>query len=146
LAASQDLLVETGQQIELAGLVQKQVASFVPLNDGRVEIQGPRVILGANATSTIGMALHELATNACKYGALSVSDGRIRVNWTLEDGELFLEWCERGGPPVSPPAHRGFGRNVIERSAERLRGTAELAFDPEGVSWRLRAPNTGLSL
>jgi PAS domain S-box-containing protein len=146
LAASQELLVEIGQQTELAELVQKQVAAFVPLNDGRVEIHGPCVALGANATNTIGMALHELATNACKYGALSVIDGRIRVSWTLEAGELFVEWCERGGPAVSPPARRGFGRNVIERSAERLGGTAALAFDPEGVSWRLRAPDTGLSL
>ena len=146
LAASQELLVEIGQQTELAELIRKQVAAFVPLNDGRVEIQGPRVILGANATNTIGMALHELATNACKYGALSVIDGRIRVSWTVEAGELFVEWCERGGPPVSPPVHRGFGRNVIERSAGRLGGTAALAFDPEGVSWRLRAPDAGLSL
>jgi two-component sensor histidine kinase len=57
-----------------------------------------------------------------------------------------MEWRERGGPAVSRPAHRGFGRNVIERSAERLGGTSALAFDPEGVSWRLRAPDTGLSL
>lgn len=145
LAASQELLVEIGGQTELAELVRKQIAAFVPPND-RVEIQGPRVVLGASATNTIGMALHELATNACKYGALSVLDGHIRVSWTVEAGELFLEWRERGGPPVSPPARRGFGRNVIERSAERLGGTAALAFDPEGVSWRLRAPDTGLSL
>jgi two-component sensor histidine kinase len=64
----------------------------------------------------------------------------------VEAGELVLEWRERGGPPVSPPDHRGFGRNVIERSAESLGGTAALAFDPEGVSWRLRAPDSGLSL
>jgi PAS domain S-box-containing protein len=146
LAASQELLVEIGRQTELAELVEKQVAAFVPLNDGRVEIQGPRVVLGASATNTIGMALHELATNACKYGALSVIDGRIRVSWTLKAGELLVEWRERGGPPVSPPAHRGFGRNVIERSAERLGGAAALVFDPEGVSWRLTAPDSGLSL
>ena len=146
LAASQELLVEIGSQTELAELIQKQVAAFVPLNDGRVEIHGPRVVLGPNATNTIGMALHELATNAVKYGALSVIDGQIRVSWTVEAGELLVEWRERGGPPVSPPTHRGFGRNVIERTAERLGGTAALAFDPEGVSWRLRAPDTGLSL
>jgi PAS domain S-box-containing protein len=146
LAASQELLVEIGRQAELAELVQKQVAAFVPLNDGRVEIQGPRVLLGASATNTISMALHELATNAVKYGALSVINGHLRVSWTLEAGELLVEWRESGGPPVSSPAHRGFGRKVIERSAERLGGTAVLAFDPEGVSWRLRAPDTELSL
>jgi PAS domain S-box-containing protein len=145
LAASQELLVEIGQETELAELIQKQIAAFVPLN-GRVKIQGPRVVLGASATNTIGMALHELATNACKYGALSVIDGRISVSWTVKSGELFMEWSEHGGPLVSPPVHRGFGRNVIERSAEQLGGTAALAFDPEGVRWRLRAPDTGLSL
>lgn len=61
-------------------------------------------------------------------------------------GELCVEWRERGDPPVSPPARRGFGRNVIERAAERLGGTAALAFDPQGDSWRLRASDTGLSL
>jgi PAS domain S-box-containing protein len=146
LAASQELLVGVGQQTELAELIQKQVAAFVSLDDGRVKIQGPRVVLGPSATTTIGMALHELATNACKYGALSAIAGQIRASWTLEAGELFMEWCERGGPAVSPPAHRGFGRNVIERSAERLGGTAALTFDPEGVSWRLRAPDSGLSV
>jgi len=146
LAASQELLVGVGQQTELAELVQKQVAAFVSLDDRRVKIQGPRVVLGPNATTTIGMALHELATNACKYGALSASDGQIRISWTVEAGDLLMEWCERGGPVVSPPPHRGFGRNVIERAAEGLGGAATLAFDPEGVSWRLRASNSGLSL
>ncbi|MGH6911254.1 MAG: sensor histidine kinase [Phenylobacterium sp.] len=146
LAASQELLVGVGRQTELVELIRKQVAAFVPLNDGRVDIQGPSVVLGPSAANTVGMALHELATNACKYGALSVIDGEISVSWTLEAGELFMEWCERGGPAVSPPARRGFGRNVIERSAESLGGTATLAFDREGVSWRLRAPDTGLSL
>ena len=146
LAASQELLVEVGRQSDLAELVQKQVGAFVSVSDGRVEIVGPRVVLGAGATNTIGMALHELATNACKYGALSVLDGQVSIHWILERGELLVEWRERGGPPVSPPTHTGFGRNVIERSAERLGGTAVLAFDPEGVSWRLRAPDAGLAL
>jgi PAS domain S-box-containing protein len=146
LAASQELLVEIGGQTDLAELVEKQVAAFVPANDSRVEIAGPRVVLGASATNTIGMALHELATNACKYGAFSVIDGRVRISWTLEGGELVVQWCERNGPPVSQPTHAGFGRNVIERSAERLGGTASLTFDPEGVSWRLRAPDSGLAL
>lgn len=146
LAASQELLVEVGGRTSLAELVERQVAAFVPVNDGRVEIAGPPIALGASATNTIGMALHELATNACKYGALSVIDGRIIVSWTVRAGELSLEWRERGGPPVTPPAHSGFGRNVIERSAERLGGTSELDFAPEGVSWRLRAPDSGIVL
>jgi PAS domain S-box-containing protein len=146
LAASQELLVDVGRRTELSELVQKQISAFVPLNDGRVEILGPRVLLGASATNTIGMALHELATNACKYGALSVIDGRIRISWTRDGGELFLEWRELNGPPVSAPTHAGFGRKVIERSAERLGGASVLDFDAAGVSWRLRAPDSGLRL
>ncbi|CAN7412370.1 PAS domain S-box protein [Phenylobacterium sp. LjRoot219] len=145
LAASQDLLVTMGQGVALAELVEKQISAFVPANDARVVIDGPRVALGPNATNTIGMALHELATNACKYGALSVIEGVIQISWTLADGELLLTWQERGGPPVSPPDHKGFGRNVIERSAENLGGETTLTFDPAGVCWRLRAPQAGLA-
>lgn len=146
LAASQELLVGTGQETRLADLVQKQLSAFVQLSDGRVEIEGPALALGANATNTLGMALHELATNACKYGALSVIEGQVRISWTVKDGEFVMNWQERGGPAVSPPTHRGFGRNVIERSAERLGGQAALSFDPAGVSWRLSAPPSGLKV
>jgi len=144
LAASQELLVGGGQETALADLVRKQISAFVPLSDGRVQIQGPSFALGANAANTVGMALHELATNACKYGALSVIEGQLDVSWTLENGEFVMRWQERGGPPVSPPTHRGFGRNVIERSAERLGGQAALSFAADGVCWRLRAPIAGL--
>lgn len=144
LAASQDLLVTMGAGVGLTELVEKQLSAFAPSNDGRVTIDGPAIALGPSATNTIGMALHELATNACKYGALSVIEGAIRISWTLEGGELVLTWQERGGPPVTPPQHRGFGRNVIERSAESLGGETSLSFDPAGVCWRLRAPAAGL--
>jgi PAS domain S-box-containing protein len=146
LAASQELLVGTSQETQLADLVRKQISAFVQLSDGRVEIEGPALALGANATNTVGMALHELATNACKYGSLSVIEGQVRISWTLNDGEFVMTWQERGGPVVSPPMHRGFGRNVIERSAERLGGQAALSFDPAGVSWRLSAPTSGLTV
>ena len=90
------------------------------------------------------MALHELATNAMKYGALSTSDGRVRVAWTLasEPGapRLDLTWTERDGPPVSPPTRRGFGSRLIERGlAAELSGAATIDFQPEGVVCRIRA-------
>jgi PAS domain S-box-containing protein len=146
LAASQELLVEIGRETDLRELARAQIAAFVPINDGRVVIDGPRVVLGASATNTIGMALHELATNACKYGALSVIDGRVSLRWSLEGRELVVEWREHDGPPVSPPTHSGVGRKVIERSAARLGGASTLSFDPDGVSWRLQAPDSGLRL
>lgn len=146
LAASQELLVGNGGAVDLAELVRNQISAFVPLNDARLEIAGPDVAVGPNAANTIGMALHELATNACKYGALSVTAGRIQIRWELQAGELRVSWLERGGPAVSPPSHKGFGRTVIERAAERLGGETVLSFEPAGVAWRLRAPESGLAL
>ena len=90
------------------------------------------------------MALHELATNAMKYGALSTAEGRIRVVWDLapEPGaaRLDLTWTERGGPPVKPPTERGFGSRLIERGlAAELSGSAAIDFQPDGVVCRIRA-------
>lgn len=91
------------------------------------------------------MAIHELATNAVKHGALSVPEGDILVSWTLEekDGreEFILEWVERNGPPVKKPQRRGFGTTLIERGlAHDLDGKVELDFAPVGLRARLQAP------
>jgi PAS domain S-box-containing protein len=148
MAASQDLLVNADQGAAMADLVRRQVAAFVPLHEERVEIAGPSVELGPIATHTLGMALHELATNACKYGAMSAPEGRIRIEWTLDaaQGAFRLTWIERGGPTVARPTHRGFGHQVIERAAPAsLDGEAVLSFLPEGVEWALRAPISALS-
>jgi two-component sensor histidine kinase len=91
------------------------------------------------AAQNLGMAIHELSTNAVKYGALSVSGGRVHINWaTFADEEgrdrMRLSWVERGGPPVVDPVRRGFGRFVIEAIAARaLSGVVDLRFEPEGV-------------
>jgi PAS domain S-box-containing protein len=148
MAASQDLLVNADQGAAMADLVRKQISAFVPLHEGRIEMTGPHLELGPAATHTIGMALHELATNACKYGAISVVEGRVRIAWSLDPaGETFgLSWIEHGGPPVSPPTHRGFGQQVVERAAPAsLEGEATLAFRPEGVEWTLRVPLSALA-
>ena len=100
----------------------------------------------APTAQTLSLVLHELATNAAKYGALSVPEGRVALAWRVEDapGEgrrLVLEWAERGGPEVRPPERRGFGRSLIERSvAYELDGTARLEFPPEGVRCRIEVP------
>ena len=91
------------------------------------------------------MAVHELATNAIKYGALSNDRGKIVVGWvTVQEGSrsyFEMTWTEVDGPPVKPPAHRGFGRKVIERmAAEAVQGEVDYRFDPDGVRWTLRAP------
>ena len=91
------------------------------------------------------MALHELGTNALKYGALSVERGSVTVRWSTSDGRFRLRWEEKGGPTVSPPAHRGFGSRMIERGlAAELRGEARIDWRPEGVVCTIDAPLVAL--
>ncbi len=86
------------------------------------------------------MALHELGTNAAKYGALSVDGGRVSIDWRVEDGRLRLEWRESGGPPVEVPGRRGFGSRLIERGLEAdLDGRAALHFEPGGLRCEIEA-------
>lgn len=93
---------------------------------------------------TLGMAFHELATNAGKYGALSVTEGRVAITWSLDgndSGTFSTTWQERGGPPVVPPSKKGFGSMVIGRIAESSLGAkVDLEFAEPGLLWRLRCP------
>ncbi len=96
------------------------------------------------------MALHELATNAAKYGALSVPDGRVSLIWTIapeEGGRIFaMRWQESGGPPVTEPARRGFGTTVVSRLVQaHLEAEVELAFAPEGLVWSMRCALAGMA-
>jgi two-component system CheB/CheR fusion protein len=111
----------------------------------RVAIEGPDVKLTPSASLALGMAFHELATNAAKYGALSVPAGRVQVQWQVADGDgerrLRLEWRESKGPTVVPPKRRGLGSRLIERGlAHQLNGAAQLHFEPTGVHFSLDAP------
>jgi PAS domain S-box-containing protein len=107
-------------------------------------ISGPSVRLEPKTAVTLAMALHELATNAVKYGALSVDGGQVSVTWSVEgvgEPRLRLVWEERGGPPVTPPATRGFGSRMIERAlASELKGSVTLDFAREGLSCTIDAP------
>jgi two-component sensor histidine kinase len=99
----------------------------------------------AKAALSLGMAIHELTTNAFKHGALSVSEGTVRIVWHTEqppDGEvLVLSWSEANGPPVSPPTYRGFGMTLIERGLRQdMSAEVTVTFQPEGVKATLRAP------
>jgi two-component sensor histidine kinase len=99
------------------------------------------VRLNAAAAQAIGLALHELATNAGKYGALSADAGRVDVGWRLDRDTLEMSWTERNGPPVSPPQQLGFGSTVITSMAKRtVGGEVELDYAPSGVVWRLICP------
>jgi two-component sensor histidine kinase len=106
----------------------------------RFDVEGEALRLAPRAALALAMALHELGTNAAKYGALSVEGGRVSIAWRQEGGRLRLHWRERGGPPVRPPARRGFGSRLIERGLEAdLGGGAALHFDREGLRCEIHA-------
>lgn len=146
LAASQDLLIESNWQgVRVADLVRSQLSLFRELMGTRIEISGPAVRLQPPAAQAIGMALHELATNASKYGALSDANGRVRVTWSLEPGEdereFHLSWVESGGPPVETPERRGFGYTIMVAMVEKsLDAEVKVDYAPSGFSWTVRAP------
>jgi PAS domain S-box-containing protein len=114
---------------ELHNLVTEELVAYSQDREARVQIDGPEVLLQPEAAQAIAVTLHELATNAAKYGALSVPDGHVQVGWSRErNGRLVLRWTETGGPPVKPPARRGFGTRAMEGMIQsQLKG--ELRFD-----------------
>jgi PAS domain S-box-containing protein len=142
LSVNQDLLVRNEWQgVEIKELVRSQCAHFADLIGSRKLLHGPRLRLKALAAQAIGLALHELATNAGKYGALSTETGRVDIRWGIEGETFIISWTERDGPPVSPPQRRGFGTVVMKEMAERsLDGRVELDYAPTGVTWRLTCP------
>jgi two-component sensor histidine kinase len=146
ISHSHDLLVDSNWHgAALADLVRMQLQPFLPEGFDPVTVTGPHLILTPKAAEQIGLALHELATNSAKYGALSVPEGRVDVSWnvTANGGTgptLSLSWRERGGPPVQSPERMGFGRKVLEAVApSSLNGKARLEFAPDGLVWTLNA-------
>jgi two-component sensor histidine kinase len=140
LSASQDLLVHSEWRgVEIEALVRAQLAHFADLLGERIMIQGPPVSVTPSAAQSIGMALHELATNAGKYGSLSDDRGRVTIDWRLDDGQFSICWIERDGPCVMLPKRRGFGSTIISAVAEAsVGGEVELDYQSSGVIWRLR--------
>lgn len=144
LAVSQNLLVQTEWLgVEVANLVTAQLAHFKDLIGTRVLLDGPSARLKSAAAQGIGMALHELATNAGKYGALSNGEGRVHITWRVaaRDTAFFMSWLEEGGPNVVPPTRKGFGQMVIGRMVEAaVEGTVKIEYPESGFSWSLSAP------
>jgi PAS domain S-box-containing protein len=142
LAASQNLLIRNEWQgVDIEDLVRAQLAHFADLIGSRIVVDGPLLRLKPASAQAIGLALHELATNAGKYGALSTDRGRVDVCWGIDGDSLVMSWTERDGPPVSAPKRRGFGTTVIETMANHsLDGVVDLDYAPSGVTWRLACP------
>jgi two-component system CheB/CheR fusion protein len=141
-----DLLSQRNWQgADLRTLVTAAVAPYVRGDKSNIVLDGPEVILTPNAAGSLGLVLHELATNAAKYGALSVADGRIEAAWKITGPagpeRLSLAWTERGGPRVEQTGVEGFGLSFVKRSVEyELDGTATLALDPDGLRCTIEFP------
>ena len=145
LARSTDLLVsQNWRGVSLGELVDAHLLPFAAGNKSRLVVDGPPIELGPDAAQSVGLALHELATNASKYGALSMPAGTVEVRWAhtaLDAAALRIEWTEAGGPPVAPPTRSGFGSVVIQRTvAQSLNGAVTHEFRPEGVYWAIELP------
>jgi PAS domain S-box-containing protein len=141
LAATHNLLTRANwASADLHALISDAL-SFHAMASHRIAVSGEQLALAPQPAVSLAMAVHELATNAIKYGSLSKEGGRVDVSWLVDGGKFVFEWQERGGPPVEPPSHRGFGTRMIERVlSSSLGGQAELLFEPEGVTCRITAP------
>lgn len=153
LAASHDLLVnQNWAGAPLNELIRRQVESFVEANRANLAIAGPDLMVSAKAAQAIGLALHELATNSMKYGALSTSKGKVSIDWEFhqtgdEPQRIRLKWEEHDGPPVTPPTRKGFGHFVIDRMAtQSLNAKVDIDFRPEGLVWVLDAPASTMQI
>ena len=150
LAASHDLLVrESWYGASLRELIQSQLSRYIERGAGQVAIDGPAVALKPEAAQNLGLALHELAINAEKYGALSVPNGRVSVTWARRegngDGSLEFDWCEQLGPKVKVRRKKGFGSMVIERNLARaLDAQVNMDFDPDGLNCHIVIPASQL--
>ncbi|BAV63329.1 response regulator [Sphingobium cloacae] len=141
LAGAHSLLSgATWQAARLRELVEGQM-SIGAIDGERFEFEGPDVDLAPEPALHLALVLHELVTNAHKYGALSVPGGRVCLHWRLTGDRLVLEWQERGGPAVAPPTRRGFGTALIERSLRADGGSAEPHYASEGMGWTLILPH-----
>jgi PAS domain S-box-containing protein len=146
LSSAHSILTESRWEgAEIHQIIRRSLA---PHGDpDRFQIQGPAIHLSPKAAVAIAMSIHELATNAVKYGALSTAEGWIELTWTLVRNTMDLKWQERGGPPVSLPDCRGFGSRLIERNlAHDLNGEASIHFEPDGVVCTIVAPLEALEV
>jgi two-component sensor histidine kinase len=135
--------------LTIKGVVERAVTVH-PCDPARISIDGVDVDVGSKAALAIGLALHELGTNALRYGALSTAEGRVSLVWSVDEAGnepvLRMIWRERAGPPVVPPSRKGFGtRLIVDNLSSDVQGRSELTFPPEGVQWVLEAPLTALS-
>ena len=141
LSGAHDLLTRQDlDQVPVRDAVSRALSPFQEKNAERIAVTGGDIVLGANQALLLAMAIHELATNAVKYGALSNDTGTVRLDWSLRQEvgrRLRLHWREQGGPPVDPPTRKGFGTNLLERALQQEQGSAQIRFHPAGIECAL---------
>lgn len=131
------------ESAQVGDLVDGALAPYAGRDGGRVQAAGPELRLSPRAALAVAMALHELATNAAKYGALSNERGKVLIDWSADGaGHFRLTWREVGGPPVAPPGRAGFGTRLIDGGMQQIGGSATLAYDPGGVVCTLVCPTS----
>jgi len=147
LAEAHDLLrAGGGDDASLRQIVDRAITPYETV-PSRIAVAGDDMMLSSRGAIAFAMGMHELATNAAKYGALSVRSGHVDIAWTVAAGRLHLTWRESGGPPVQPPTRRGFGLRVIEASfRDQMHGSVELAFAPAGFGCEVEVPLAQLTM
>jgi two-component system CheB/CheR fusion protein len=136
---------DPGGGVDLEYLVVEELLGYNAREGEQLRVSGPAVRFQPKAAETLALAVHELATNAIKYGALSQPSGRVDVSWRIEDAvdsaELIFEWREKGGPKIEPPRRKGFGTELLEKTlAFELKGKTALAYNPSGLHCTIAIP------
>jgi len=136
LSATDDLIMATqGQGARIHDILSTELGAY---EVSRVSLKGPDVFLSAKLAMTMALLVHELATNAAKYGALSSPAGKLFIRWDLSSRILDLNWCESGGPIVASPSHQGFGLQLISRALDQFNGTAQTTFKSSGLICKIK--------
>src|SRR5262249_8275982 len=126
---------------DLHTLVTEELAPYRVAGMNRISIDGPALVLDPNSAQSMAMVLHELTTNAIKYGALSVSSGKLRVEWSCSGTELLIHWSESGGPPVNVPSHQGLGTRLLGPVIQAsLGGKYQLNWNFNGLQCEIVVP------
>jgi PAS domain S-box-containing protein len=143
LANVHRLFVETRWEgADVRSIATEELSAYTQGNDARIQISGPKILLEPGAAQAMAVVLHELTTNAAKYGALSVPDGRVQIEWSSDSvGSIVLHWIETGGPPVELPNSRGFGSKVMETMIRnQLKGGLRFDWHPHGLACEITLP------
>jgi two-component sensor histidine kinase len=141
LSATDDLIIAAqGRGAQIRNVV---VTELRPYGTSRISIEGPDCLLSPKLALTMALLIHELATNAAKYGALSNSFGRLSIAWSIAGEELNLEWRESGGPSVTAPTQSGFGVRLVSRAMDQFGGTVETNFEATGLICKLKVSLSG---